>query len=425
MKILSRFSISFLAIGALLLGGCEKDKNTVPVSSSDSIYFFVNELMNSWYYWYDEVPEVDYLSYNDPTTLLDDLKVPLDRWSYMDDAETIMSLFEEGEYFGFGFYLRFDTENRLRIPLIYQNSTAYSLGIRKGDEILTINNIPVTSYNDYDAFFDDSPLTLNLEIRNTNGEINTFSLSKETVVQNAVFFSDVFNVSGRKAGYMVYDSFLGYSLSELEETFSFFAATEIDELIVDLRYNRGGYVSIVEEMANIIAPAGTAGSELYSVVHNDLAGPIYDTTIYFSEHDLNLDLQRVFFITSGSSASASEMIINCLEPYMDVYLIGSTTHGKPVGMYGFEFQDWIILPVVNITVNADGYGGYFDGLTVDKLSPEGLDKPWGDLSDPSLNQALYYISNGSWDVTKDYSLKTTEEKNMLNWGKKNFLLLDR
>ena len=90
---------------------------------------------------------------------------------------------------------------------------------------------------------------------------------------------------------------------------------------------------------------------------------------------------------------------------MDVYLIGSSTYGKPVGMYGFLFHDWYIYPVTTILQNANGYGDYFNGLPVDILTAEGLDKDWGDETDPCLSQVFHFISFGEFDDQVKYNLE--------------------
>ena len=111
----------------------------------------------------------------------------------------------------------------------------------------------------------------------------------------------------------------------------------------------------------MIAPATAVGHEMFSYSWNDIVAPEMDTTINFEANPLNLNLSRVFFITSQFTASASELTINSLEPYMDVQVIGSRSHGKPVGMPTIPFQHYYILPVSFRTTNANGYGDYFDG----------------------------------------------------------------
>jgi carboxyl-terminal processing protease len=110
-----------------------------------------------------------------------------------------------------------------------------------------------------------------------------------------------------------------------------------------------------------------------------------------------VNLNRVFFIVSNSTASASELLINNLKPYLDVKLVGpSNTYGKPVGFFPIPVGDWYVFPVSFRTTNKNGEGNYFNGLTVDSKVADGLDKDWGDVNEACLASALKYISSGSF-----------------------------
>ncbi len=427
MQLFYQSSIILLLIAVLSIS-CNKDDNTSPISSEDSIYVVIDDIMNSWYLWYYEVPEVDIFQYNEPADLLDALTYkPLDKWSFVEDKEIIEAIFEEGESFGFGFMIRFDPDGNLRILYVYEDSEAYDLGLRKGYIIYSINGIPSKFFEDYDVFFDNNPATYTFEIIDFNDVSQEITLSKSTIHQNSVFYKNIFNVSGHMTGYLVYDSFLGYSEDELNEAFTYFKDNNITELIIDLRYNQGGYISLAEQMANMVIPLTAIGNIMYTRVHNDIVGPTYDSTTFFTLHNLNLNLDRVFFLTSRFSASASELVINSLDPHMDVYLIGTPTYGKPVGMYGFLFHDWYIYPVTISFQNANGFGDFYNGLPVDFTAGEGLDKDWGDETDPCLSQAFHFISFGEFDEKVVYNSKTSEYETISPQfpNKKNILIMDR
>lgn len=417
----------FLLLFIIPFSSCEKN-NKLAITSEDSIYYVINELMNSWYLWYEEVPELDIYEYNTPPDLMDALMyTSIDKWSFVEEKEVIDATFEEGETYGFGFQIRYDLSNKLRILYVYENSEAYNMGLRKGFIVQSLNGIPSLLFEDYDKFFDENPATYIFEIIDDNNVTQEITLSKSTIQENAVFYKNIFNVSGHQTGYLVYDSFLGYSEDELNEAFSYFKANSISELIIDLRYNQGGYISLAEQFANMVAPLKAMGEPMYTRVHNDIVGPSYDSTTNFSLHDLNLDLDRVFFLTTQFTASASELVINALEPYMDVFLIGSDTYGKPVGMYGWLFYDWYIYPVTAKLENADGYGNFFDGLPVDFSASEGLDKDWGDETDPCLSQAFHFISFGDFDMKAATGIKSASSENIkLKRSLENsYLIMDR
>jgi hypothetical protein len=122
----------------------------------------------------------------------------------------------------------------------------------------------------------------------------------------------------------------------------------------------------------------------------------YNVTETFAKKG-NLNLNRLFFIVSQNTASASELLINSLIPYLDVQLIGPThTHGKPVGFYPISVFDWYIFPVSFRTINKNGDGNYFNGLDLDYQVVDGLNKDWGETGEGCLSSVLNYISSGSY-----------------------------
>ena len=425
------FPTHFLLIPALLItlaSGCTREEEPGPITSEDSIYVVIDEIMNTWYLWYQEVPEIDIFQFGEPSGLMSALIYkPIDKWSFVENKEVIDAIFEEGETFGFGFTIRFDPDGNLRILYVYSESEAYDMGLRKGYIVHSINGTPSQSIEDFDGFYDEDPATYTFDIVDFNGIHEEITLSKSTIHQNGIFFLDILAVSGRPTGYLVYDSFLGYSQDALDSAFRYFKDNNITELIVDLRYNLGGYISLAEQFSEMVVPLTAVGQPMYSLVHNNLVAPYEDTTKNFSLHELNLNLDRVFFLTTQYTASASELVINSLEPYMDVYLIGDPTYGKPVGMYGFLFHDWYIYPVTTLIENADGYSDYFNGLPVDCLAEEGLDKDWGDQTDPCLSQAIHYIAYGEFyeKALPVYKTDGFNEIPYIHKSRSNLLIINR
>ena len=125
----------------------------------------------------------------------------------------------------------------------------------------------------------------------------------------------------------------------------------------------------------------------------------------------SLSPARVFFIVSNSTASASELLINNLKPYVDVKVVGPTpTYGKPVGYFPIGVGDWYIFPVSFRSTNKDGQGNYFDGIPLDSKSADGVDKDWGNVQENSLANVLSYISSGNFiPLSTTRSLGTSED----------------
>jgi len=400
MKVMKNIFWQFLVVLTISLYSCEKHE-TDPIDNTtnkDSVNRFVNELMHYWYFWNESVPNVKYLTYSEPQELMNDLMYSKDHWSFIEKTEVIEATFGAGEEFGYGFYLGWDSQYNLRVIISYKDSEAYKLGIRRGWIIDEIDDTPVKNIQDFDNFFNSEPGSMKFDFITSNNEIKTITLSKETFYQNAVHNIKTFDVNGKKTGYLAFQSFLDYSKDEFVNAFTTLKSEEIDELIIDLRFNGGGSVSIAEDMANILVPPGNEGKTFFSVKHNNIVKAYQDTSIAFESNNLNLNLSRVFFITNEYSASASELIINGLKPYMYVYQIGDLTHGKPFVMYGFPFQDWLAYPVTAQSVNADGFGDYIDGLVPDKYVIDNNNYDWGNEQDPAINQALNYIKYGNFDV---------------------------
>ncbi len=185
--------------------------------------------------------------------------------------------------------------------------------------------------------------------------------------------------NGKKIGYYAYTAFItgkkGEYIESMNNIFAHFKQEGIDELIVDLRYNAGGDVYAAQVLASLIAPETVANQEekLIDLVFNDLysqwlaehnpEGTYYK---YIPTHN-NLNLDRVYFLTTDGSASASELTIIGLQPYMDVRIVGEPTYGKYTGMYVFadSKEEWAMLPVCMKYANADGYTDFVNGIPVD------------------------------------------------------------
>ena len=227
-----------------------------------------------------------------------------------------------------------------------------------------------------------------------------------------------------KVGYLHFRTFFGDANQRLLEEFAQFRSAGVRNLIVDLRYNGGGSVPIAEGLATLIG-----GPELFENnrrtvmsrrIHNRLlAGFGWDQTSYFGcgaygspdlvakcENESSLrDLEKVVFITSGGSASSSELVITSLQPYENVALVGERTYGKPVGQYGFNFcrQDpnddgsglALLWPVSFATVNSQGFEDYYGGLPVECEVSDDLSNPLGAPEEARIAAALRYIETGS------------------------------
>jgi carboxyl-terminal processing protease len=179
--------------------------------------------------------------------------------------------------------------------------------------------------------------------------------------------------------------------------FADFTAQGVTDVIIDLRYNGGGLVSVAEFTASLLAGPSNVNNVLSMSLFNRANSDMNETSRFTSESN-SIDLDSILFITTGASASASELVINSLEPYIDVALIGNDTFGKPVGQVANDFCDQRLRAVAFETVNAKGEGRYFDGLPVDCPAEDDLAHAIGDSNEASTAAAIAYVTTGACPI---------------------------
>lgn len=396
---------------------CEKEKvepsdnNTEDGNTQDTIAqlnkAFYN-LMNEWYYWYDSIPEINPENYENPRAILDEIRDEKDSYSYITSYEAFRQYYEEGAYVGYGFGYKWDADDSLRITFVFEDSPFTEKGIERGWAITEVNGSPVGSPDGYS-------LSEELNV-NTPGVENTFTFkapdgrtleatfTSEEISMNTVLEDTVMEYGGSRVGYLVLKSFIDKTPDELTEAFRHFDEKNIEELIIDLRYNGGGTLSASRFLGEFII--NNAGNTYVKISHNDKKSE-RDTAHVFGEDSLgiSLGLNRTYFLTTQATASASEALINGMKPYMDVNIVGDTTYGKPVGMYAFtdNNEEYAFLPVCFKLVNAEDKGEYFDGLSPSSLEATLADdfkQPFGSMEDDLLYQALYHIENNNFKLKK-------------------------
>lgn len=411
MNNIAKFTVGSLIAFALMVVSCKQNdldpQNTNPSTTTttttadirDSLWAYMQDV----YLWYDKLPSnFNPRSYATPESEMDALRAyqPLDQWSFVEKASSFNSYFSDGETSDFGFWIKYDANNDLRVRYVYAQSPAGKAGVERGWKLTTINGQFVKSLSDdalISAFYEATSTTFGFQ--KPDGSTVTAPLTTATYTLNTVLYNKVYEVAGKKVGYFVFNSFTGTpSQNELKTVLSTFEAAGVNEMIVDLRYNGGGDVDTQTMLANALAPSSVSRSSvMFSYLHNTKLSA-WNETIRFSKTG-SLNLSRIFFITSAASASASELLINNLKPYLDVKTIGKATHGKPVGMYGFEVMDYVIAPIAFKTVNAKNVGDYYSGIAADADVADGLDKNWGDPLESCLASALAYIQTGSFVFT--------------------------
>jgi C-terminal processing protease CtpA/Prc len=294
---------------------------------------------------------------------------------------------------GFGFSLGLE-DNRLFVKYVYQDSPAYRAGLRRDTEILEINGLSIEKIEEekrWETILGKVAVgsSSHFKISKENQE-SWVTLSMEKVTIDSLFYSHVMNVEGKKVGYFVLNSFIEPTKLALKRVFETFKEEGIEELIVDMRYNGGGRISVAKHLASLIV--GDKGDEdLWSSLEYNDKHLSQNKSMFFIKKQNSLHLERVFVLSSTKTCSSSELIINGLNPYMEVILIGSTTCGKPVGMQGTTFCGKHLSPIEFKILNADGYGDYFSGITPLCQVEDDLTHALGDNKESILREALFVI----------------------------------
>lgn len=294
--------------------------------------------MRDYYLFYDQVPVVNPQSYATPEDLLKDIRFEeRDPFSFLTDASASSLQFEEGREFGLGYRWGRDNDENARILQVVDASPFGLAGIERGDIIVAVDGLDWQDEALAEIFDErivgtvEAPgsATWRIEKRDTGELVDLQITSTEYAINSVEAVSEITpdNHDGT-IGYFVFHRFLETSEAELLETFQQFSDSGISDLVVDLRYNRGGRVYIAELLASLIAGDSRAGSLLYNYRFNDkYQENNYDLVL---RPDLGgLNLSRVVFLTRSATASSSEIVTSGLQPYMDVVTVGSLTAGKP------------------------------------------------------------------------------------------------
>ena len=361
---------------------------------------FLYDLMQDVYLWYDRMPSVDYTAYASPEALLDALRyTDLDKWSYITQKETHDRFFNEGQTIGMGVGYHFDGVF-LWVTYVLNSSPAELAGLSRGDKLLEINGktlqeIIDESIPNANLGPDEEDVVVNLLVQHVTGESEDVTVTKKLITIDTVHRSTIIEVAGKKIGYLVFMQFLGTSSAELAAAFDNFKAEAVDELVLDLRYNGGGYTSVANYLSKLIAGNNVVFSDIFArYLHNDKHTDNDWVSTFGTVPDNALNLDRLVVITTRGTASASELVINGLRPFLnEIVLIGAATHGKPVGMYSWDFCDMVVVPISFQVKNANWEGEYYEGFTPTCVASDELTQTFGSLEENSLQEALFYIEN--------------------------------
>ena len=375
----------------------EAPNETPPITSVTSPNIapnkWIHEVMKYYYLWSDSI---QVLSKTDtvakPTdyfyTLLASSKT--DRFSWIDESYTNLQNQLNGISTVLGiknnaFYID-NTNTRIALVLAYvlKGSPAEKAGLKRGDIILKVDNQTITNAN-YTTILANQTLKLELgDFDITNGTFvsngRSVTVTKVELQANPILADTIIAWPGKKVGYLAYSQFLTSFDDSLRAIFGRFKTAGVNELVLDFRYNGGGYVVSSDLITNLTVKdaAARVGKLMNKKVYNKTYTAYLEKnstssafeTLFKSEPNNLGTLSRVFVLTAGNTASASELVINNLLPFMEVILIGENTYGKNVGSFTItdpnKRWDFGLQPITFRTDNANGKSDYG---TVDGFAP--------------------------------------------------------
>ncbi|MEM9172784.1 MAG: S41 family peptidase, partial [Pseudomonadota bacterium] len=303
---------------------------------------------------------------------------------------------------GFGFSSTRLADNSVAFTRVFSGSPAANGGIERGQTLVAVDGRTVAVIDAAEGLGEafgpsEEGITRTLTVRRQDNTTFDATLTKAVVTIDPVPQSRVINFNGARYGYLEFATFISTASSELEAAFGEFNNQGITDLILDLRYNGGGLVSIANELGDYLGGSVANGLVFSETLFNRL-NTASNSVERFGRLAQSMNLSRLVVITTGGTASASELVINSMEPHVQVQLVGADTFGKPVGQVGVTFCEKILRPTAFETVNSLGNGQYFGGLPVDCAADDDLTLPTGDVNEASTAAAIALLNTGSCPV---------------------------
>ena len=378
---------------------------------------WVRSYMNEAYLWYSEIPVIDASGYPTPTAYFNALLVrkptasgqPRDRFSFTYPTDAFDNLINSGVEAGYGIEWAIVPNTRIvRVAYTEPGSPAAVAEVKRGATVLRVNDNDINTMPRDPLVAALYPSDLGIQTRLTLSEVNPqrvheVTLTSANVTKTPVPTAQVLTTATGRIGYLVFNDHLATAEDPLMQAIGQFKAAGIDSLILDLRYNGGGYLYIANELASMIGGDPVVGQVFEKLQYNDKRSSQTNASVmrfvrtsYTSHQTLpTLGLPRVLVLTYGGTCSASESVINGLSPFLDVVRIGGTTCGKP---YGFTAKDncgTSYFPIEFQGTNAAGFGDYADGFAPNCTVSDDLAHELGDPNEAMLAAALAYQATGS------------------------------
>jgi len=434
----------FLLFAVLFITSCKKEEvppvvTPVTIPKATDVNKFIYNGLRDYYLWNSQIPELvdenyqntDSLNlflnkYTDPQELFTHLLYQpevIDKWSFLVEDAKIIDDWISGtsKTMGYDFMLRkLNGTIYGAVRYVFSGSPAEKAGLKRGDIFITVNDQAITATNYQSLLFDTEIYQLGMATIVNNVIIpgnKSASMTAIEMQENPINKDTIFTFENQKIGYLVYNGFNADYDIQLNNVIKEFKDATIDQMVLDLRYNGGGSVLSSIYLASMIYGTDETkvfarakyneGLEEYfldqdgaSALDNTFTKTIEKTEFTPSAAINTLNLKKIYIIVSNNTASASELLINGLRPYMNVTVIGINTYGKYTG--SATIRDWdekgnvnpnhkyAMQPIIVKYANVEGVSDFVDGLTPNIIAEEDLAHllPFGDPNETLLSIAL-------------------------------------
>jgi len=376
---------------------------------------FTRAYLNEVYLWYSEMPVVDASTYTDVPSYFDSLLTPQrdaygqykDRFSFIVKSAVADSL-ETGANLGYGVRWEQDDQGRVRAAFIDAGSPAATAGLQRGGELVSA---PAGT-----SWYPNAAASVSFVYSSTPGApTSTVTLTSAQVQEDPVPMSMAASVppGDPSVWYVLFNAHTIGAQDKLITALGNAKANGAQNLVLDMRYNGGGYLYTALSLSSMVTDSSADGKVFEQLRYNDkraadtaqstfrFSGQVqYGEPVYATGAALpRLGLPRVYILTTGGTCSASESVINSLRGVgVDVVIIGQTTCGKPYGFSRMDNCGYSYYPIEFQGVNDQGFGDYANGFAPSCAAADDFDEALVSSSERLLATALYHMKNGSCPV---------------------------
>lgn len=442
--------IKFLFLSLLFSGGfvsCTDVPEPLPEPGKEkapgkvvAVNEFIEAVMTDVYLWYASVPNIDIQYEFDSKAYFDKLLNTEDKWSWVtDDVQALENSFQGIEK-SFGWSLAFgrfsDTQTIFGlVEFVYPDTPAAKAGLKRGDLIYQMNGADITEDNYMDL--------LNSPNLSCTGQVGISGIVKDSTVSmsalelnlDPVQFTKIIEHGGHKIGYLFYAQYIENYNTSLDAALQYFRDNQVTDVVLDLRYNPGGTITAAQHLCSSLAPVDVVNGErtLVKFQWNDKYQSYWENKNnqaqlgagFLKSVPLKMGLTKLYIITGQGTASASELTITGLKPYMNVKTVGETTYGKytasmtmkPEDFYTNptdykDFANWAVQPIILKYANSQGVTDFKNGFVADIPVEDDLFSPFqlGDKNEIMLKTAIEDITGveivamKSAKIKRDYTI---------------------